>query len=230
MRWFVFVLSVFLFSCSEKEIEVDRSPIVVEVEGDPGSAAEWFSAALTDALSVEPGAVLAKSEEGGNVRILVPADSVEKSLEMLKTWSKKPELSFAHVHADVAPGDEAAVPAGQKVARFADSPEKRVAISDPPELSGRLVKEAEAIESQGRWMVSVAFTDEGSKAVGAYTKAHVDDRLAILVGEEVLSAPVIRDPFSTGASLTGNFNEADVRALAAYLQDTPNFSFEILEY
>jgi len=65
--------------------------------------------------------------------------------------------------------------------------------------------------------ISMSFNDKGSKEFGDLTTAHVGERLAIVLDNEVLSAPNIREPILTGdAEITGDFKfeEASLLALA----------------
>ncbi len=65
--------------------------------------------------------------------------------------------------------------------------------------------------------ISMAFNEKGTKDFGDLTTAHVNERLAIVLDNEVLSAPNIREPILTGdAEITGDFKfeEASLLALA----------------
>jgi SecD/SecF fusion protein len=65
--------------------------------------------------------------------------------------------------------------------------------------------------------ITMNFNDKGTKDFGDLTNAHVGERLAIILDNEVLSAPNIREPILTGdAEITGEFKfeEASLLALA----------------
>ena len=65
--------------------------------------------------------------------------------------------------------------------------------------------------------ITMKFNDKGTKDFGDLTTAHVNERLAIVLDNEVLSAPNIREPILTGdAEITGDFKfeEASLLALA----------------
>ncbi len=65
--------------------------------------------------------------------------------------------------------------------------------------------------------ITMTFNDKGTKDFGDLTTAHVNERLAIVLDNEVLSAPNIREPILTGdAEITGEFKfeEASLLALA----------------
>ena len=65
--------------------------------------------------------------------------------------------------------------------------------------------------------ITMTFNEKGAKDFGDLTTAHVNERLAIVMDNEVLSAPNIREPILTGdAEITGDFKfeEASLLALA----------------
>ena len=86
-------------------------------------------------------------------------------------------------------------------------------------LGGETVKDARVdFDSTGMQpQISLSFNDQGSKTFGDLTTAHVNERLAIVLDGEVLSAPNIREPILSGtAEITGEFKfeEASLLALA----------------
>lgn len=85
-------------------------------------------------------------------------------------------------------------------------------------LKGSAIVDAKVDADQfGMPNISITFNAEGSKEFGELTQAHVGDRLAIVLDQEVLSAPNIREAILTGnAQITGQFNyeEASVLAMA----------------
>jgi len=67
--------------------------------------------------------------------------------------------------------------------------------------------------------ISLTFNDKGSKDFGDLTTAHVNERLAIVLDDEVLSAPNIREPILTGnAEITGQFKFEEANLLALSLR------------
>jgi SecD/SecF fusion protein len=86
-------------------------------------------------------------------------------------------------------------------------------------MSGENIKDARVdFASNGlQPKITMTFNDKGSKEFGDLTTAHVNERLAIVLDNEVLSAPNIREPILTGdAEITGDFKveEASLLALA----------------
>ncbi len=86
-------------------------------------------------------------------------------------------------------------------------------------MGGENIKDARVDISQTGMepKISMSFNDKGAKEFGDLTTAHVNERLAIVLDNNVLSAPNIREPILTGdAEITGNFkfDEASLLALA----------------
>ncbi len=86
-------------------------------------------------------------------------------------------------------------------------------------MGGEAIKDARVDFSQTGMepKISLAFNEKGSKDFGDLTAAHVGERLAIILDNEVLSAPNIREPILTGnAEISGSFKmeEASLLALA----------------
>ncbi len=87
-------------------------------------------------------------------------------------------------------------------------------------LGGDSVKDAKVdFDSQTGMQpkISLTFNDKGAKTFADLTTAHVNERLAIVLDNEVLSAPNIREPILSGtAEISGEFKfeEASLLALA----------------
>ncbi|MBF0489873.1 MAG: protein translocase subunit SecD [Candidatus Omnitrophica bacterium] len=94
-----------------------------------------------------------------------------------------------------------------------------VLVSKTAAIGGDAIKEAHVdFDRTGMQpKISLTFNDKGTKDFGDVTTAHVNERLAILLDDEVLSAPNVREPILTGtAEITGKFKfeEASLLALA----------------
>lgn len=80
--------------------------------------------------------------------------------------------------------------------------EEDVLITSRADLAGTFVKSAGPLEDPMRgWTVQISFTDEGRKAFGDLTRAHVGERLGVVLDGEVVSAPVIRTAILDGSAV-----------------------------
>jgi hypothetical protein len=69
----------------------------------------------------------------------------------------------------------------------------------PPAVTAAHVADARVLrEGSGALAIAVTLDDEGRRRLEAVTAAHVGERLAILVGDEVNSAPVIQERIASG--------------------------------
>lgn len=87
-------------------------------------------------------------------------------------------------------------------------------------LSGQDLKNAkEEIGKSHNYMVSIEFTDEGTKKFADLTTANVGRRIAILLDGETLTAPVVNEAILGGkAVITGSKTLEDAKNLAILLR------------
>ncbi|QSB04007.1 protein translocase subunit SecD [Natronoglycomyces albus] len=90
----------------------------------------------------------------------------------------------------------------------------------PSEVLGEHVQDADIGTDPGnptRFNVNVTFTTTGAGLWGSLTTENVQEQVAIVLDNEVVSAPVIQEPTSTSTSITGDFNSTEARLLADQL-------------
>ena len=69
------------------------------------------------------------------------------------------------------------------------------------------------------YIVSLTFTDDGKKAFGDATSAHVGEQIAIVYDGETISAPVVREAITDGKCvISGNFTMESASELASYIR------------
>lgn len=89
-----------------------------------------------------------------------------------------------------------------------------------PDLEGTYVKQAwAAIGSANDWSILIDFNSEGQDLFYELTSKNVDQPMAIVLDDVVLSAPNINSPIRGTTEITGKFTEEEARALAASLQN-----------
>jgi hypothetical protein len=88
-----------------------------------------------------------------------------------------------------------------------------------PLASGNIVATAEAaVGSTGMWQISVVFTESGAADFDRIAELVYQRQLAIVMDEQVLSAPVIQTRrFAGRAEISGNFSASEAKALASAL-------------
>src|SRR3546814_70319 len=87
------------------------------------------------------------------------------------------------------------------------------------EVGGDRLIDAQPAFDQGRPIVSFRFDAVGGRRFGELTSANVGTRLAILLDDEVVSAPVIQSPIIGGSGIiTGSFSVQEANDLALVLR------------
>ena len=98
--------------------------------------------------------------------------------------------------------------------------EERLLLKKKADLGGNRVTESHAYYGNEGWTVQMKFDGEGAKQFGKITEANVGHRFAIVLDNEIISAPVIRTPIYGGdAIITGSFTETEARGLASVLEN-----------
>ena len=87
------------------------------------------------------------------------------------------------------------------------------------EVSGENLVDSQPTVEQGRAVVSFRFDPLGARRFGNVTRRNVNRPFAIVLDNEVISAPVIREPILGGTGIiSGNFSTESARDLALLLR------------
>ena len=158
----------------------------------------------------------------GDNQILLQLPGVtdrDKALDMIGRVAR---LEFHLVDADETHLKEALaghVPDGEELMTVKKESSTPILIYKAVAMDGEGIKDAKVdFDRTGMQpKITMDFNDKGTKDFGDLTTAHSGERLAIVLDNEVLSAPNIREPILTGdAEITGEFKfeEASLLALA----------------
>ncbi|MFE8940239.1 protein translocase subunit SecD [Streptomyces sp. NPDC007872] len=97
-------------------------------------------------------------------------------------------------------------------------------ILGPAEVDGRDVDDAKGVfdQQRGMWIVTMDFTDGGSKKFQSITgklsqQTEPQNRFAIVLDGEVVSAPSVRQTLSASAEISGSFNQQSAQDLGNIL-------------
>ncbi|MCB1065035.1 MAG: protein translocase subunit SecD [Verrucomicrobiae bacterium] len=169
------------------------------------------------------------------VFLQLPGVEEEERKEIEVILSKVAKLDFALVSSD--PANQARVPGvlagadvipGYHVLPYAQEEDEN---GEPlpnrgyelvplrPDMAGKHVSSANYTYGAEGDAISVSFDGEGSKIMAALTNNNVNRQLAIIMDGEILSAPRINEPFSSGCLITGNFSQKSATALASALEN-----------
>ena len=98
-------------------------------------------------------------------------------------------------------------------------PEKLL-VKRRPELTGQDVASARPVFEQRGYEVSLSLTRTGAEAFRRVTRDNINNRLAIVLDNEVVSAPTIQSEIPNGqASITGNFSAEEAKNLASVMEN-----------
>jgi preprotein translocase subunit SecD len=165
----------------------------------------------------------------GENRILVQVPG-EHDAERLKTIIRRPaKVAFRLVNESVTPEEARAgrlpptdelLPGDKKDRDAAGQPNQYV-VEKQVMVSGASLIDAKrtADPNSGGPVVSFRFDSAGARQFGQATKGNIGKRFAIVLDNEVISAPVIREPITGGSGIiSGRFTTEEVDDLARLLR------------
>lgn len=108
--------------------------------------------------------------------------------------------------------------------------EQFMLVKNRADLDGKYVTQAFAtLDGNKGWMIILRFDNEGAKLFGDLTAANVNQRLAVVVDGEVISAPNLNEAIYGGsAEISGSFKEDSARSLATALENPLENPMKIL--
>lgn len=235
------VLSILLFQIlgMEKGIEL-QGGISMEIRIQPGEGKQinpdtqqQAIKVLTERLNALGTADILIAPQGKDgVFLQMPGAEQDKLKEVEETLEKVAHLSFSILHpqsqflaqqvasgAQVIPGYEALPYAEEMGDDGKPLPTRYGLVKIKRDMEGKYVSSANYFYGDKGDSISVSFTSEGAKIMGPLTNENLQQPLAIILDDAILSSPVIQQPFSDGCSITGHFTQAEAKALASALEN-----------
>ena len=158
----------------------------------------------------------------GEARILVQLPGVRDPERIKRLLGRTAKLNF-HLIDEETPLTQALagqLPPGSIVIDAADGqPQGQYVVRREVSVGGERLTNASADFQQGQPVVNFRFDTVGGRRFGELTAAHVNERLAIVLDNEVISAPVIRSAILGGSGIiTGRFTLQEVNELSILLR------------
>ncbi|NDV85112.1 protein translocase subunit SecDF [Aurantimonas aggregata] len=160
----------------------------------------------------------------GDDRIMVQVPGLEDPQRLKSLLNQTAKLSFRLVDQS-ASADEVArgtrPPAGSELLYTNDNPPLPILVQRQIMVSGENLTDAQAgFDSQtNQPVVNIRFDSQGAQRFGAVTQQNVGSPFAIVLDEQVLSAPNIREPILGGqAQISGNFTVQTANDLSVLLR------------
>ncbi|MDX5349414.1 MAG: protein translocase subunit SecD [Paracoccaceae bacterium] len=155
----------------------------------------------------------------GADRILIQVPGIGSAQELKDLIGTTAKLTFNPVTGSTS-DPEAAPGIGQFLAPSLDQDGLYYILEDSPVVTGDdLVDAMPATDENGLPSVNFRFNPTGARAFGAYTSANIGQPFAIVLDNEVISAPVIRSAITTGSGqISGSMNFDEASQLAILLR------------
>jgi preprotein translocase subunit SecD len=159
----------------------------------------------------------------GTDRILVQVPGLQDPTELKRILGKTAKMEFRMVDTTVPP-DQAAqgkVPPDSEILMSAQSPKIPYVVKKQILVSGGELTDAQPGFDQrsGEPIVSFRFNSSGSRKFAQATSENVGQPFAIVLDNEVISAPVIREPITGGSGqISGSFTVQSANELAILLR------------
>ncbi|QPM89972.1 protein translocase subunit SecD [Pseudooceanicola algae] len=155
----------------------------------------------------------------GQDRILIEVPGVGSADELKEIIGTTAQLSFQPV---VRRGvsEDASASAGEEILPSLDEPGVFYLLETAPVVSGEALTDAQpTFDQNGRAAVSFRFNPSGARKFGDYTAQNIGNPFAIVLDDEVISAPVIQAHIAGGSGIiTGNFSVEESTNLAVLLR------------
>ncbi|MBB4660351.1 protein translocase subunit SecD [Parvularcula dongshanensis] len=152
----------------------------------------------------------------GRLVVQVPGDDDPEALKSV--IARTGQLSFHMVEGPAQIGEP--VPPRRIVAPLAEGGGSLVLIEDP-EVTGDMVTDASAQPNQdgGGFQVNFAFDGRGARRFGDVTRNNIGRQFAILLDDQIISAPTIQGPITGGSGrITGNFSPEEATELSILIR------------
>lgn len=155
----------------------------------------------------------------GERRILIQVPGIGSAAELKALIGTTARLTFHPVVGRTTNPDQQPGP-GQLILPSLDEPGVFYIVEKTPVVSGEDLVDAEpGFDQNGRPSVNFRFNPTGARKFGKYTAENVGSPFAIVLDNEVISAPVIREAIPGGSGqITGRFTVEESTKLAILLR------------
>ena len=155
----------------------------------------------------------------GQDRILIQVPGIGSAAELKELIGTTAKLTFNPV---VGRGTDPNVQAGlgNIVVPAMEEPGVYYTLAEAPVVTGEDLTDARpSFDPNGQPAVDFRFGPQGARRFGAYTAANVGQPFAIVLDNQVISAPVIRDAITTGSGqISGSMGVDESNRLAVLLR------------
>jgi SecD/SecF fusion protein len=194
----------------------------------PNGVTERMSSLISQSMEVirkrvdEVGTTEPIIQRQGQNRVLVQVPGYDDSSRLKELISKTARLTFHLVHPTMsaAQAEAQGVPVGYFIVPSAEGGFNEL-LNENVELGGESLTNAQPgfDQQSGRSVVSFSFDTRGAILFGEITSKNVGKRFAIVLDDQVITAPTIQQPITGGTGqITGNFTPQTANDLAVLLR------------
>ncbi len=208
---------------SDIEVTVEGQDIVVQLSEAERSATD--ARTIQQSLEIirrrvdEVGTREPTIQRQGSDRILIQVPGIGSAKELKDIIGTTAKLTFSAV---VRRTSDASADPGPRNKLLPSANEEGVyyVVEDTPVVSGEDLNDAQpAFDQNGRPAVNFRFNASGARAFGDYTAENIGEPFAIVLDDEVISAPTIQSHIAGGSGIiTGNFTLEESTQLAVLLR------------
>jgi preprotein translocase subunit SecD len=208
---------------SDIDVSVDGSDIVIRLSEAERQATD--DRTVQQSLEIirrridEVGTREPTIQRQGADRILIQVPGVGSAAELKEIIGTTAQLTFKPVVTRTTNPDMPAG-AGNELVPSLDEEGQFYVLEQAPVVTGEELVDAQpAFDQNGRPAVNFRFNPTGARKFGDYTAANIGNPFAIVLDNEVISAPVIQSHIPGGSGIiTGNFTVEESTQLAVLLR------------
>jgi len=162
----------------------------------------------------------------GTDRIVIQVPGLQNPRQLKELLGKTAKLEFKLVDTEASPEDleRDRAPPGSQILPFVDdtnpdAPPRKIAVKRRTELTGEALVDAQPSFQDGQPVVSFRFDSAGARRFADLTRAYTGKPFAIVLDDEVVSAPNINEPILGGSGIiSGSFTVESANNLAILLR------------
>src|SRR5271166_3237425 len=169
----------------------------------------------------ETGVVDPQITRQGDNRIVVQLPGIEDPNRLKELLGKTAHMTFQLVDESANASLPGPPPPGDEYLPMQGNPNQKLAVRRRIDVDGGDLTDARAGNNgqTGDWVVNFTFNEVGARRFADVTRANVNHRFAIVLDNQIISAPVIREPITAGrGQISGNFTAASANDLAVLLR------------
>ncbi len=210
---------------SRPDLDFDSSPGQIIVTLSPVALNDRATAAVQQSIEIvrrridETGVIDPIINREGTDRIVVQLPGIEDPNRIKELLGKTAHMTFRLVDENANLG--APPPPGVDFLPDESEPGAKIAVRRRVEVDGADLTDARAGQNQqtGEWVVNFTFDSIGARRFADVSRANVGHRFAIVLDNQVISAPVIREAITGGrGQISGRFTAASATDLSVLLR------------